>query len=99
MKTTSNITRADWNDLRYPTLVQRASDEQGGCFYAWIPLLGRGLFMADGETAAEALDILEELRLENYELVVESGRPIPLPEDEETAIFQPSSVTRETVAV
>lgn len=82
MKTTSHITREAWNDLRYPTFVQRASDEEGG-FYAWIPLLGRGLFMADGETAAEARDNLEELRCENYDLFVESGHPIPLPENEE----------------
>lgn len=98
MKTTSYITRADWNALRYPTLVQRASDEEGGGFYAWIPLLGRGLFMADGETAAEALDNLEELRHENYDLVVASGRPIPLPEEEDVMAFSPNSVARERIA-
>ncbi len=97
MKTTSQITRADWNALRYPTLVQRASDEEGG-FYAWIPLLGRGLFMADGETAAEALDNLEELRRENYDLVVESGRPIPLPEDEDSTASSQGRGAREAIA-
>ncbi len=88
MKTISYITREDWNALCYPTLVQRADDEESGGFYAWIPLLGRGLFMADGETAAEALDNLEELRRENYDLVIESGRPIPFPDDEETVLPQ-----------
>ena len=97
MKTISYITREDWNALCYPTGVQRANDEELGGFYAWIPLLGRGLFMADGETTAEALDNLEELRRENYDLVVGSGRPIPLPE-EDTLIPSPSSAVRERVA-
>ena len=97
MKTTHHITREDWNALCYPTLVQRAFDEEEGGFYAWIPLLGRGLFMADGETAAEALDNLEELRRENYDLVIESGRPIPLPDEEEALSPQPYA-EREAVA-
>ena len=97
MKTTHHITREAWNALCYPTVAQRAADEEAGGFYAWIPLLGRGLFMAGGETAAEALDNLEELRRENYDLTSESGRPIPLPKEDVLA-FPQSSVARERVA-
>lgn len=74
--------RDEWNALAYPVLIQASPDECGG-YYASIPLLGEGAFTADGETAQEALDALEELRRLQYDDVVASGVPIPTPVQEE----------------
>ncbi|HRI45344.1 MAG TPA: hypothetical protein PLV39_14395 [Fimbriimonadaceae bacterium] len=76
-----NVTRAQWEALRYPIELQQLSTEEGGGWMAWIPLLGRGLFMVDAPSAAEAIERLEHLRLELYDLIIASGRPIPLPSD------------------
>ncbi len=81
MKNQKKITREEWDALRYPIELQELSAEEGGGWMAWIPLLGRGLFMVDSETAAEAIAELEELRRANYDLIVKSGRPIPHPDD------------------
>ena len=48
---------------------------------AWIPLLGRGAFMVDAETAQDAINELEELRRSRYDMVIESGQTVPIPDD------------------
>lgn len=75
------MTREEWNALRYRVEVQELSPEEGGGWMAWIPQLGQGAFMIEGETAAGALANLEEHRREMYDVVVKDGRPIPLPAD------------------
>lgn len=80
----AKLTREAWNALRYPIEVRALSEAEGGGWLAHIPLLGKGLFMAHGETAAEAIERLEAQRRDLYDTVVASGAPIPLPtEDEE----------------
>lgn len=79
----NTITRTEWKALRYPIQLSELSEEEGGGWIAHIPLLGKGLFMADGETPAEATENLESLRLEMYDTVIASGQPIPLPDDDE----------------
>lgn len=75
------ITKRQWNALRYPIALRQLSTVEGGGWLATIPMLGEGAFMADGETPAEAIEALENLRRDLYEMVVESGQPIPLPTD------------------
>ncbi len=75
------ISKEEWSQLRYPVELQELSAEEGGGWMAWIPLLGRGLFMVDEDTPESALKALESLRLENYEKLIASGRPIPRPDD------------------
>lgn len=77
------VTKKEWKELRYPIQLSALSKEEGGGWVAHIPLLGKGLFMADGDTPGEAVENLEALRLEMYETIVASGQPIPLPDDDE----------------
>ncbi len=84
LKATMNqisISKAEWDALRYPVELQQLSHEEGGGWMAWIPLLGKGMFMVNADTAAEAIDRLEALRKDAYEMVTRSGQPIPMPED------------------
>lgn len=76
------VTREQWEALRYPIELKRLSDEEGGGWLAHIPLLGKGLFMVDADTAEEAIAELEQLRVSQYDTVISAGAPIPLPEDE-----------------
>jgi hypothetical protein len=80
-KTTMKMTREEWESLRYPMELQRLSEEEGGGWMAWIPLLGKGLFTVDAETAEDAVRDLEALRRSLYDTVMNSGRPVPLPSD------------------
>lgn len=82
----TTMTRDDWTKLRYPVQLQELSSEEGGGWVAHIPLLGRGLFMADGDTPTEALERLEALRLEMYDTVASSGALLPLPEEAEDPV-------------
>lgn len=75
------MTRDEWNRLRYRVELQELSEEEGGGWMAWIPVLGKAAFMVDAETAADALDKLEAHRRAMYDLVVKDGRAIPLPSD------------------
>ena len=84
------ITRQEWNNLRYPVSLRQMPEDEGGFWLASIPLLGEGLFIADGDTPQEALDALEERRRRFYDRVVASGKPIPLPEEAVTAVEMPS---------
>lgn len=81
MSKTTQITRQDWEALRYPLSLRQLSEEEGGGWLAVIPMLGEGAFMADGETAAGAIAALEDLRRMLYDAVINSGQPIPLPTD------------------
>ncbi len=84
------ITKEVWNSLRYPVSLRQMPDDEGGYWLAGIPLLGEGLFIADGETPQEALDTLEDRRQRLYDNVVSSGHPIPLPSGSVEAIELPS---------
>ena len=81
MKTSKNVSRQEWESLRYPATLRQLSEEEGGGWLATIPLLGEAAFAADGDTAPEALENLEALRRELYEDVIAAGQPIPVPQD------------------
>ena len=74
------LSRQQWDDLRYPISLQALTEEEGGGWFATIPLLGEATCAADGETIEEALANLEELRRSLYEVVITSKHPIPLPQ-------------------
>ena len=90
MKTKRTLTREEWNDLRYDITLRELSEEEGGGWLAWIPLLGRGAFMVDAQTPEEAARDLEELRRSRYDMVIESGADIPLPESARETREMPS---------
>lgn len=79
------ISREEWAKLRYRFELQEQSELEGGGWMAWIPLLGKGMFMLDGDTAAEAIEKLEKHRIEMYDMVVDKvatlGCTIPMPRD------------------
>lgn len=84
------VTRELWNSLRYPVSLRQMPDDEGSYWLAGIPMLGEGLFIADGDTPQEALDILEDRRRSLYDNVIASGRPIPLPSQAIETIEVPS---------
>lgn len=82
----SKMTKTEWGALRYPVQLQELSEEEGGGWIAWIPLLGKGMFMMDADTPAEAIKVLEEHRKASYDVVIASGVPIPLPDDDDEPV-------------
>ena len=84
------ITRQEWNNLRYPVSLRQMPEDEGGYWLASIPLLGEGLFIADGETPQEALDALEDRRRRLYDRIVASGKPVPLPMEAAVPVEMPS---------
>ncbi|CAN5451674.1 hypothetical protein BH11ARM2_BH11ARM2_29510 [soil metagenome] len=74
----SNPTREEWDALPYVPDVRPAERTEDG-WIAVYPELGEGVAMAYGETRAEAVANLEELRKEIYDDLVASGVPIPYP--------------------
>jgi hypothetical protein len=77
----SKMTKTEWEALRYPVQLQELSEEEGGGWIAWIPLLGKAMFMMDADTPAEAIERLEEHRKSCYDVVINSSVPIPLPDE------------------
>jgi len=77
------MTKKQWDQLRYPIEIRMLSQEEGGGWIAHIPLLGKGMFMMEGDTPEEAIGALEEHRKAMYSEVIASGVEIPLPHDEE----------------
>jgi len=68
--------------LNYPVAIERISEEDGGGFFASIPLLPG--CMSDGETLEEAYDNIEDAKKEWLRSMLERGMNIPeLAEQEE----------------
>lgn len=84
------ITKEVWDSLRYPVSLRQMPEDEGGYWMAGIPLLGEGLFIADGETPQEALNALEDRRRRFYDRIVASGKPIPLPSKAVETVEMPS---------
>ena len=65
--------------LKYTTQITEIAAEDGGGYLVEIPLL-KGC-ISDGETVAEALDIIREAKLEWFTYMLENDLPIPEPVD------------------
>ncbi len=65
--------------LDYPVEIRAIPDELGGGYSASIPYLGRWAFFAEGDTAQEALEALQELKVTLFEDMISRGKTIPLP--------------------
>lgn len=72
----------DYLALRYPVLVQELAPEEGGGYMATIPLLGSSTFVADGETAADAIAALDRLRRHLIPILVAKGVKLAEPDDD-----------------
>ena len=90
MTKTTWMTKQEWNALRYPISLRELSEEEGGGWLATIPLLGEGAFMADGDTTADAIASLEDLRRSLYDALMNSGKSIPVPTDVTEEVKTPS---------
>lgn len=71
-------------NLEYPIEIKKLKDEDGGGFLATIPLLGRNVFLGDGETIEEALENLNETKKDWFEIYLKEGIEIKEPEEIET---------------
>jgi len=67
--------------LNYPVAIERISEEDGGGFFASIPLLPG--CMSDGETLEEAYDNIEDAKKEWLRSMLERGMNIPEPAEQE----------------
>jgi len=67
--------------LNYPVEIVKIPSDEGGGYMATIPLLGRNVFVGDGETIEEALKNLEFVKEEWFKTYLERGHEIPLPEE------------------
>ena len=70
--------------LGYAVVLRRMEPEHGGGFYTAIPELGSATFNGCGETAEEALQVLDDITEELFPIFVEEGveMPAPLPFEE-----------------
>ena len=84
------LSRDEWDALRYPLTLRELSHEEGGGWLTTIPMLGEAGFAADGETPEEAVALLEQLRRDLYETVINSGQTIALPCDVTDEVKMPS---------
>lgn len=66
-------------ELRYPTQITEISVEDGGGYMIEIPLL-KGC-MSDGETVLEALENINDAKMEWFAYMLENNLPIPEPVD------------------
>src|SRR2546422_8177644 len=78
-KTHTKGTAEYYLNLDYPITLEKLSEEDGGGYAAYIPQLGSGTFVAVGESQAQALESLEELRQHLIPRLVERGVKIPEP--------------------
>ena len=75
-------------NLRYPIMLRELAPEDGGGYVAAIPQLGIRTFVAVGETPAEALEVLDDLRRVLIPQLVAEGVELPEPRDERESIEQ-----------
>lgn len=78
-KPVAEISKDEWDNLKYSFEVWPLSDEDGGGWYAFIPVLGKMSFCVDGETREEAVRELEGLRRDLYVELVRLGYDVPMP--------------------
>lgn len=70
-------------NLKYKIEIYPFPEEDGGGYEARIPQLGKKTFRGYGETVAEALDHLEVVKRDLFEMYLRDGVKIPEPEKEE----------------
>ncbi len=54
--------------LNYPIEILKIPADEGGGYYACIPQLGRDVFLGDGETVEEAMNNLQRVKKEWFEI-------------------------------
>ena len=67
-------------NLDYDIFIEQLPEEDGGGFIAYIPFLGKDMFTASGDTVEEALRILEDVKRDQFEYMLEQGIPIREPD-------------------
>lgn len=85
--------------LDYPVEIRRIPDDLGGGYNACIRELGKYAFSGDGETIAEAIADLEEVKEILFEEYLEKGILIPEPVSEEEKSYSGRFVLRLPVSL
>lgn len=85
--------------LDYPVEFFKIPEAYGGGYSAYIRQLGRYAFRGDGETIAEAIADLEEVKEILFEDYLEKGIPIPEPVSEEEKSYSGRFVLRLPVSL
>jgi len=65
--------------LNYDVGLHVYSEEEGGGYRAYIPFLGSGAFVGEGDTAEDAIEDLRECKEEIFGLWINEGTTIPEP--------------------
>lgn len=74
--------------LPYTVHIEEKKDEDGHFFYAFIPELGKYTCYGVGKSIDEALKSLKEVQEVTIADIIEAGKEVPLPKEEES--FLPS---------
>ena len=80
--------------LNYPIEILKIPADEGGGYYACIPQLGRDVFLGDGETVEEAMNNLQRVKKEWFEIYIEKGLPITEPESEDDLKYSGKLIIR-----
>lgn len=72
-------TLEEYMTLNYEIVLRQLTEDDGGGWMATIPQLGSYTFVGDGNTPAEALANLEQLKRYLFEEALKKGTEIPLP--------------------
>lgn len=70
--------------LDYCIVIEPFRKEDGGGWEAHIPILGRSTCVGVGDTPGEALESVLECKRSLFEMWLDEGLPIPVPEFENT---------------
>jgi antitoxin HicB len=73
--------------LNYPIEIIQIPESEGGGVSASVPLLGRLSCVGDGETVQEAIEDLTRVKQRVLEGLLQSGKKIPVPDDEDDASY------------
>ncbi len=72
----------NYMSLKYKVELRPVHESEGGGWEAYIPQLGRMTMTGYGDSQAEALNSLEEVKESIFETWLEKGQSIPEPEEE-----------------
>ena len=76
MTDTKQLVKKPW-ERPYGINIRALVEEEGGGYIAYLPDFGVTCCSAPGDTIAEALEFLEEVKVELFTIYIEDGREFP----------------------